>query len=355
MTQPHAAAGRELRWGILGTGYIAEQFAADLPFAHHGRVRAIASRDRERAAGFAARHGIPQARGCYEALLGDPRVDCVYIALPNHLHLEWTCRAAAAGKHVLCEKPLAMNSGEASQAIAAAERSQVFLLEGFMYRTHPQIAELVRLLEAGAIGEVRVLEASFGGNMHEGLGNFRMQLAAGGGAIMDLGCYGVSMARLVAGVVSGQPFAEPAAIHATARIGSRSRIDEWSAAILDFEGPTIATVVCGNQVDIGSRVRIWGSEGNIELTDPWEAGKRDRPGSLLARRPGAAAAETRVIPADRPLYALEADAFAEALWQGRVPPPVMTLDDSVGNMRALDAWRRCVGLRFTQDPEERQV
>jgi predicted dehydrogenase len=347
---PVAAPG--LHWGILGTGFIAEQFAADLPCAHYGRVRAVASREQKRACRFAARHGIPDAYGSYRALLDDPGVDCVYIALPNHLHREWTQQAASTGKHVLCEKPLTMNAREAAQVIAAAEHNQVILLEGFMYRMHPQIAELVRLLQAGAIGDVRVIEASFGGNMHGGFGNYRMQLEAGGGALMDLGCYGVSLARLIAGVISGQPFAEPASIRAAARIGPRSRVDEWSAAILDFDGPAIATVVCGNQVDISSRVRIWGSEGSIELTNPWEAGKRDTPGTLLMRRPGTAEAETRVIPADRPLYALEADAFAEAVRHGRVPPPVMTPDDSLGNMQALDAWRRSVGLRYADDPED---
>ncbi|MBO0785955.1 MAG: Gfo/Idh/MocA family oxidoreductase, partial [Actinobacteria bacterium] len=298
---------------------------------------------------FAARYGIPDAHGSYQTLIDDARVDCVYLALPNHLHLEWTARAARAGKHVLCEKPLAMNAREAAEAIAAAAKHEVVLLEAFMYRMHPQMTELARLLQAGTIGEVRMVEASFGGNMRGGYSNYRMQRAAGGGALMDLGCYGVSLARLVAGAQAGQPFADPASILATARIGDRSGVDEWSAAILDFDGPMIATVICGNQVDITSQVRIWGSEGSIELTEPWEAGKRDRPGSIVLRPPGTAGAENRVIEADRPLYALEADAFADAVWHGRVPAPVMTTDDSLGNMRALDQWRRSVGLRFAQD------
>jgi predicted dehydrogenase len=242
-----------------------------------------------------------------------------------------------------------MNAREAATAIAAAVKHEVVLLEAFMYRMHPQITELVRLLDAGTIGEVRMLEASFGGNMRGGYDNYRMQHEAGGGALLDLGCYGVSLARLVAGVQTGQPFAEPAAVLGAARLGTRSGVDEWSAAILDFGGPLIATVVCGNQVDIDSRARIWGSEGSIELTEPWEAGKRDRPGALVLHAPGAAAGETRVIDADRPLYALEADAFAEAVWHGRAPALAMTTDDSLGNMRVLDEWRRSVGLRFAQD------
>jgi predicted dehydrogenase len=351
MTHSDAGLTPELRWGILGTGFIAEQFAADLPSARHGRVTAVASREQDRASGFAARHGIAKAYGSYAALLADRQIDCVYIALPNDLHLEWTEQSAKAGKHVLCEKPLAMNAREAAEAIAAAERHGVVLLEGFMYRMHPQIAELVRLLQAGSIGEVRVVEASFGGNMHGNFGNYRMNLEAGGGALMDLGCYGVSMARLVAGVMSGRRFADPASIRAAARIGSRSGVDEWSAAVLDFDGPMVATVVCGNQIDIASTVRIWGSEGRIELTNPWEAGKRGNPGTLLVQGPGASDPETRVVPADRPLYALETDAFAQAVWNSDVPAPVMATDDSLGNMQALDAWRRDIGLKFIQDQE----
>jgi predicted dehydrogenase len=250
---------------------------------------------------------------------------------------------------VLCEKPIAMNAREAAEAVEAAQRNNVVLLEGFMYRMHPQIAELVHLLQTGTIGEVRMLEASFGGNMNGGFGNCRMQLEAGGGALMDLGCYGVSIARLVAGVMVGRRFAEPASIQAAGRIGNRSQVDEWSAAILNFDGPMIATVVCGNQVDITSRVRIWGSEGNIELTNPWQPGKRNGSGTLLVQAPGTPEPEARIIRADRPLYALEADVFAQAMRNGRVPAPAMDIDDSLGNMRVLDAWRHAIGLKFSQD------
>ncbi len=341
-----------LAWGILGTGYIADLFAADLPAAEHGQVRAVASRDADRAAAFADRHGITTWHASYDALLADPAVDCVYLALPNHLHLEWTERAARAGKHVLCEKPLAMNAREAAQAAETARRHGVVLLEGFMYRAHPQITELTRLLEAGDLGEIRVLEASFGGNMHGRYGNYRMQRAAGGGALMDLGCYGVSMARLVAGVQSGRRYAEPVSVQAAARIGSRSQVDEWSAAILDFDGPLVATITCGNQVDIASRVRIWGSEGQAELTNPWQPATFRGPGQLLVQSGGNTEPETHVIATNRPLYALEADGFAQALRTGQIPAPLMGPEDSVGNMRVLDAWRHAIGLKFDQDQED---
>ena len=342
----------ELRWGILGTGYIADLFAADLPAAGQGRVRAVASRDADRAAAFAARHDIGTAHRSYDALLADPDVDCVYLALPNHLHLEWTEQAARAGKHVLCEKPLAMNAREAAQAVATAQRHGVVLLEGFMYRMHPQITELYRLLGAGTIGEVRLLEASFGGNLHGRYDNYRMQRAAGGGALMDVGCYGVSMARLVAGAQAGRPFAEPVSVQAAARIGPRSQVDEWSAAILSFDGPLVATISCGNQVDIASCVRIWGSEGHAELTNPWQPATFRGPGRLLVHANGSEEPEVRVIGTDRPLYALEADAFAQVVRTGQIPAPVMSPEDSLGNMRVLDSWRRAIGLTFDQDQED---
>ena len=352
MTDLNVRQAPELGWGILGTGYIADLFAADLPAAGQGRVRAVASRDADRAATFAAQHGIGTAYDSYEALLADPDVDCVYLALPNHLHLEWTEQAARAGKHILCEKPLAMTAREAAQAVATARRHDVVLLEGFMYRMHPQITELTRLLEAGTIGEVRLLEASFGGNLHGRYDNYRMQRAAGGGALMDVGCYGVSMARLVAGAQSGRPFAEPVSVQGTGRIGRRSQVDEWSAAVLSFDGPLVATIICGNQVDIASRVRIWGSEGSAELTNPWQPATFRGPGRLLVHADSTTDPEVRVIDTDRPLYALEADAFAQVVRTGQIPAPVMSPEDSLGNMRVLDSWRRAIGLTFDQDRED---
>ncbi|HEY2281182.1 MAG TPA: Gfo/Idh/MocA family oxidoreductase [Streptosporangiaceae bacterium] len=352
MTDLDAQQASELGWGILGTGHIADLFAADLPAAGQGRVRAVASRDADRAATFAAQHDVRTAHRSYDALLADPDVDCVYLALPNHLHLEWTERAARAGKHVLCEKPLAMNAREAAQAIATARRHGVVLLEAFMYRMHPQIMELNRLLEAGTIGEVRLLEASFGGNLNGQYDNYRMQRQTGGGALMDVGCYGVSMARLVAGAQVGRPFAEPVSVQAAARIGPRSQVDEWSAAVLNFDGPLVATISCGNQVDLASCVRIWGSEGHAELTNPWQPATFRGPGRLLVHANGSQVPEVRVIDTDRPLYALEADTFAQVVRTGQIPAPVMSPEDSLGNMRVLDSWRRAIGLTFDQDRED---
>jgi predicted dehydrogenase len=339
-----------LRWGVLGVGYIAPQFARDVPLSRTGALAAVASRNAGRAADLARAHAASKHFGSYQELLDDDGSDAVYIALPNHLHLEWIERSAQAGKHVLCEKPIGLNAAQAARAAATAREHGVTLMEGYMYRAHPQIAELTRLLADGAIGEVRVVEASFGGNMRGGHDNYRMQRDAGGGALMDLGCYGVSLSRLVAGIGSGNRYADPVDVTGIARIGRESGVDEWGAGVFEFESGLISTVTCGNQVDIASVARLWGTEGSIALSNPWQPGIDGRIPELLIERDGSV--ESRILPADRPLYALEVDAFAEYVRTGSTPAPVMDVEDSLGNMRALDAWRHAIGLRFPADEED---
>lgn len=339
-----------LRWGILGVGYIAPQFAADVPRSRSGVLTAVAGRDGRRAAELARTHGAPKHFGSYQDLLDDPDVDAVYIALPNHLHLEWIEKSAKAGKHVLCEKPMALNAAQAARAAHAANQHGITLMEGYMYRAHPQVAEVVRLLRDGTVGEVRVMESSFGGHMRGGYDNYRMQREAGGGALMDLGCYGLSLSRLVAGAASGRRFADPISVRATARIGEESQVDEWGAAIFEFESGLVSSIICGNQVDIPSVARLWGTEGSITLSSPWQPEIGGRSPDLVIERGGEV--EVRRVEADRPLYALEIDAFTEYVRTGHPPAPVMDVEDSLGNMRALDSWRRAIELRFPTDEED---
>jgi predicted dehydrogenase len=347
-TRKDHVENRKLRWGILGTGFIARQFAADIPSSLTGEVVAVASRDEEKGRRFAEEFGIPTSYGSYQELVDDEGVDAVYISLPNDLHLEWTEKCAERHKHVLCEKPMTMNRDEAERAVECVRRNGIVLLEAFMYRMHPQMEALARLVREGAVGELRLIEASFGGNMHGGHDNIRMKAAQGGGALMDLGCYGVSLARLVAGVGQGREFADPVSVRVAAHVGEESKVDEWASAVLTFEGDLIATVLCGNQVDLPSEVRLWGNGGDIRLPNPWEAGKRGEPGRILVNRPGAEPSEL-VLPSDLPLYALEVDGFAECVRTGRVPFPIMTLEDTLGNMSTLDALRREAGVRFPVD------
>ena len=154
---------------------------------------------------------MPKRYQGYDALLADPAIDAVYISLPNHLHAEWTIRCAEAGKHILCEKPLTVNYQEAVPVIEAVRKHDVFMMEAFMYRCHPQTARLAELIRSGAIGQVRVIQAHFSYNMHGPQNNIRQQNAAAGGGIMDVGCYTASMSRLIAGAATGQAFADPIA------------------------------------------------------------------------------------------------------------------------------------------------
>lgn len=336
----------KMRWGILGTGLIAKVFAEDLRHSRTARLSAVGSRDISRAEALASKYPGATGYGSYDEVLGDDKVDAVYISLPNHLHLHWIARAAEQRKHILCEKPLVLNADQASLAISAARENGVFLMEGFMYRVHPQIAHLVRLVREGAVGHVRWIEATFGFNMGSAFENIRLQNAAGGGAILDLGCYGVSIARLIAGAAVGRPYADPTQLKGFGHIGSTSGVDEWATATMLFDNGPIATVTCANQVNLPSRVHIWGDRGNAALTNPWFAGKDNAPGTVMLQRDNDTSPSPTVFQDDRPLYALEADAFCAAVLSGEASPPHMSIEDTRGNIRTLDMWRRELGLSF---------
>lgn len=344
-----AKSGRgKLAWGILGTGGIARTFARDLSQSKTGQLLAVGSRTAEAAARFADEFAIPRRYDSYEAMLRDPEVEAVYISLPNHLHAQWVVKCAQAGKQILCEKPLATNVGEAMVAIEAARAHNVFLMEAFMYRCHPQTAKLVELIREKAIGEVRVIQAHFSynlGGLH--LENIRQQNQSAGGSIMDVGCYCASMARLIAGAATGQDFAEPLEIKAVAHIGEKSRVDEWSTAASRFPGGIVANLTCGTQVNVDNTLRIWGSEGHILVPQPW---KPQREGNrILVYREAKQQTEEIVVGADVPLYAVEADTVAAQIANRQALPPAMTWADSLGNMRMLDYWRKEIGLVFDNE------
>ena len=325
-----------LRWGILGTGKIAGVFAKGVTASETGELVAVGSRTHGAAERFASEFGKIRAHGSYEALLNDSEVDAVYISLPNHLHAEWTVNCARAGKHILCEKPFTVNHAEAEAALKVVHARDVFFMEAFMYRCHPQTARLRRLVADGAIGEVRLIQSNFSYNMGPKYENIRLSNPAAGGGIMDVGCYTTSMARLIAG-------AEPEIVTGAGHIGAVSRVDEHATASLLFPGGIVANLACGTQVAADSELRIWGSEGSIRVPNPWFPGEKDN--KILLQKPGSAAEEI-VVEAPVPLYAVEADMVARSLEARQAPPPCMTWKDTLGNMATLDAWRRAVGLVF---------
>jgi len=341
-----------LCWGILGTGGIAHRFASALRTSQTGRLIAVASRTQARADAFGDEFDVPTRYVGYEALLDDPEVKAVYIALPNHLHARWTVRCAEAGKHVLCEKPLATNYPEAMVAVEAARAHNVFLMEAFMYRCHPQTQRLVELVRSGAIGQVRVIQAAFSFNMGGPRPeNTRQQNPAGGGGIMDVGCYCASMSRLIAGAAVDGPPANEFEVKGEGFINAANRVDEWAGAVVHFPGAIVAHLTCGIQVALEPTLRIWGPEGHIVVPNPWFPGMRDE-SVLLVYRDGEGSPERIVIDERRPLYSIEADVVARSLAQCQAPYPCMTWEDSLANMRLIDAWRDEIGLVFDNETPE---
>jgi predicted dehydrogenase/aryl-alcohol dehydrogenase-like predicted oxidoreductase len=352
---------RRLRWGIIGTGSIAHALGEALRHSETGYLLAVGSRGQESADKFADEFGAERRYSSYEALLADPGVDAVYIALPNHLHMYWAVRAAEAGKHILCEKPLASNYAEAMTIVDAARHHGVFLMEAFMYRCHPQTARLAELVRSGAIGELRLIDAQFSFNVGTpDYDAFRHQSQSAGGSIMDVGSYCSSMARLMAGAAAGKPLAEPSEIKGAAHIDPKGRVDEWAGAVYRFQNTgsgadVIANLSCGMMVNQDSRVALWGSRGHIIVNNPWFPGARSE--ILLYRDEGRKRpqeAETIEVVAGAPLYTIEADTLARAVWAGQqqAPWPAMTWDDTLGNMRALDRWRKDAGLVFDNEKAE---
>ncbi|MGO8705099.1 MAG: aldo/keto reductase [Candidatus Brocadiia bacterium] len=335
-----------LAWGILGTGAIARTFAKAVAESEAGRLVAVGSRSKETAEAFAAQFGIPRRHASYEELLADPQVQAVYIATPHPMHAEWTIKAAEAGKHILCEKPLALNYPEAMASVEAARRHDVFLMEAFMYRCHPQTARLVELIRSKAIGEVCVIHAAFS---FAGPTNEEARLlknALGGGGILDVGCYCVSIARLVAGAALGKDFAEPVELTGCGKLNAATGADEWAIAALKFPGGIVAELSTGVRVTQENVVRIDGSEGSIFLPDPFVPARNGGTARILVRKRGPAEPQEIAVQCPRPLYSIEADTVAAHIAERQAPSPAMTWEDSLGNMKSLDRWRQAVGVVY---------
>jgi predicted dehydrogenase len=339
---------RKLRWGIIGTGKIARTFARALAASESGELVAVASRSAESAAGFAAEVGVSRAHGSYQALLGDSAVEVVYIATPHPYHAQWSISAARAKKHVLCEKPLGMNHAEVSAMVHAARDNDVFLMEAFMYRCHPQTRELVRLLRAGALGRVKSIQASFGIDGAYPLSGRVLNNELGGGGILDVGCYPVSMARLVAGAANGESFCDPIRLHAFGHVGQTTRVDEYTSAILEFPGKVLATLSSAVQLWHDNSVRIFGSEGRLLLNAPWHPAHHTDAGysEIVIERPKREPEIIRV-PSPGSLYGYELDAVAAQLEHRQAAE--MSWADSLGNALTLDRWRGALGVEFAAD------
>ena len=334
-----------LRWGILSTGRIAHTFAKAVQASASGRLVAVGSRGRESAERFATEFGGLRAHGGYAELLADPEVEAVYIATPHPQHAEWAIAAARAGKHILCEKPLTLNRADSERVVAAARAAGVTLMEAFMYRCHPQAMKLAELVREGAIGRLGLVQAAFGFHLDGPPGHRVFTNALGGGGILDVGGYPVSMARLLVGAAQGRAFADPVAVTGSARLHPTEGTDLHAAATLHFEGEVLAQVACGVALELENVVRVYGSDGWILVPEPWfAASERGMTRLVLHRRGGAT--EEIAAPAPHGLYVCEADAFAAAVRAGLPEVSTMTWADTLGNMAALDAWRAAAGVVY---------
>ncbi len=318
-----------VRWGVLSTADIGmAKVIPAIQQAENCDVVAIASRSSDRAEAAAARLGIPSAYGSYEALLEDPGIDAVYVPLPNDLHREWTIKAALAGKHVLCEKPIALTEAQAEEMAAIAGEAGVKIQEAFMYRHHPTWVEAVRLLASGAIGELQAVQSWFS-YFNDDPNNIRNRADKGGGAIMDIGCYCINLSRMLFE-------AEPTRVEAAVRRDPTMGIDIVSSAVLEFPGGGQATFTCSTQAEDYQRVHIVGTHGRIDIEIPFNI-PSDRETRIFVMQGGdppvAPATESLVFSA-ADQYTIQARLFAQAILDDtEVPVPI---DDAIANMRVIE-------------------
>ena len=320
---------QKVRWGVLGAARIAT--VKVIPAMQQGRLSeivGIASRDRSKAAEAARALGIPKAYGSYEEMLADPEIEAVYNPLPNHLHVPWSIRAAEAGKHVLCEKPIAMNAAQTLELIAARDRTGVVMGEAFMVQAHPQWLRVVDLVRTGVIGTLRSAVCTYGYFKLEG-DNIRNIREYGGGALMDIGCYPIKVSRMVFGE---EPRRVSAAIVRDAQFGG---IDMLTTALLEYpSGHCIFT--CGTQVVPNQTVQFLGTKGRITLDIPFNAlpdeisRLRIDDGSDLL---GGGVKVEEIPPCDQ--YTLQGDLFSRAVREHGEPP--VPLEDALRNMAVIDA------------------
>ena len=313
----------KVRWGVMSTAKIGvTKVIPAMQEAKHIEVAAIASRNRERAQEAAKQLGIASAYGSYEELLEDPEIDAVYIPLPNHLHVPWAIRALEAGKHVLCEKPVAMNVQEAEELARVGEQHpELKLMEGFMYRHHPQWVKAKDLVDSGAIGEVKKIQAFFSYNNRDP-NDVRNQAEIGGGGLMDIGCYPISVARFILED-------EPTRVAAIIEFDEEWGIDSFGNVLMEFGGRT-AGFAYGTQLEPHQRVNIVGTAGRIEVMIPFNA-PPDRPCVVNLYQDGEIT-EIELPVANQ--YTIQGEAMSLAILDDTpVPTPI---SDAVANMKVIE-------------------
>jgi predicted dehydrogenase len=334
----------KIRWGVLGAARIGRtKVIPAMQRSAEGEVTALASRSLETARTAATALGVAKAYGSYEELLADPDVDAVYIPLPNHLHVPWTIKAAEAGKHVLCEKPIALDAREARSLLAVRDRTGVLIQEAFMVRTHPQWQAVRAEVRGGRIGDLRAVQMAFS-YFNRDPANVRNQAGIGGGALMDIGCYPIVLSRYLFGE-------EPTRVIASIDRDPEFGTDRLTSALLSF-GAGQAAFTCSTQLVPYQRTQVLGTKGRIEIEIPVNA-PPDRPCRIFiddGRDLGGAGIETRTFEVcDQ--YTIQADLLSRAIREGRPAPE--SLEDSVANMEVIDALFRSAASGTWERPGAR--
>lgn len=337
MSQP-----KKLKWGLLAAGKIANKLAQAIRDSETGELYAVGSRNLESAQAFAKEWKMPQAYGSYDALIADPDVDVIYISTPHPFHAQWAIACARAGKHILCEKPATLNHAEALAVLDAVEQNNVFFMEAFMYRCNPQTAKITELIRDKVIGDVQLIEADFSFNSGVNPTSRLQANELGGGGILDVGCYTMSMSRLIAGAAQGLPFANPISIKGSAQLDEETGVDVYASTTLKFTGEILAQLTCGVRLAHDNQVTVFGTEGKMTITAPWFCN-----GEILIRRKGTK--EDEVIRVDSPQnsYVYQVDLIAQHLADKETP--AMSWQDTLGNMQCLDTWRKEIGLTYNSE------
>ncbi len=329
---------KPLRWGIIGTGWIAGIFAEALGKSRHGRLVAVASRTQERAAAFAKKYRVATAYGSRDALLADPDIDVVYIASPHTSHCPDALAAIKAGKHVLCEKPMAVTPTEATRMVAAATKHGVVLLEAFMYRTHPQTLKLQQLVRDGVIGDLRCIRSAFTFDLGvlpvTSKINPRTTVSMRGGSLYEVGGYCINASRMLAGE-------EPSSIDAAWSIDPKTGVDRACAGVLGFPSGVVAHFDVGFHSIPTNFIDVIGAKGRLHVASPWwpEQKRAVITVERIGKKPQAV-----VVKNGGWIFTVEADHVAEVI-AGRTEPLIPGAN-GIGNARVLDAiWRKMHRLK----------
>lgn len=348
-----------IRWGIIGPGAIAHNFADGLRETDAGLLAAIASRDAARRKSFGDQYAVAEAKryATYEALAADPDIDAVYISTPHPWHAELSVMAMRHGKAVVCEKPAGMNAGEVTAVTEVAAQQGVFFMEAFMYRCHPQIARLVEILKSGEIGEIRHIKATFGFTSERDPASRLYDPALGGGGILDVGCYPVSVSRLIAGAATGKDFDNPVTVKGTGVLGSTG-VDETAYGLLGFASGITAEIACSVRQDMENAVIVTGSKGVVRLPNPWVPGRNAGPSDSQIEITVEGKTRVEDIRSHHHLFAFEAELASKAIAAGlsQAQSPAMGHADSIGNAETLDRWRQELGyVTFNEKPQSNRI